>query len=426
MHHLKIADRAGRTLWMLLLLALASAAPVWAQRASLPGVAPRAKFEPSGNGVIQGASLPGTWDDNTLKTQLHQYQSLSGKRAALVTWFASLYEKGRTTSWRSNYAPDLARVKRLGAVSLIKFSVQDCAYEQTRRMADLRQIARGGYDAYFEEAADVVRAFGSPVFISINHEMNGNWFAYSEAYPRSGVTADDYIASWRHIVNIFRRRGAGNAAFVWSPNVPDVGPVSFRRYYPGDDYVDWVGISFYSGNPIDNIDTVYGAYAERKPIFVTEWATSTTQNKFHLAMRSEAQWVGDFFRALDTRYPRIKAISWFQWNKGDGNCLLQRLPQQQQAYAAGIRQARYLDSATELLQPRVAAPPIRMAVLPSQVMAPPVAVNPLWVNPVAPRTVAPREAAPAPRLAVLAARDGSFDRRRINLRIVSATRAYRR
>jgi hypothetical protein len=167
---------------------------------------------------------------------------------SIVTWFASAYEKGRLTSWRNSYALPLSRVQKAGAVSLIKFSVQDYDYARTRRMASTKDIALGVYDAYFEEAAEAVRDFGAPVFISINHEMNGDWYPFSEAFPKSGVTTQHYIASWRRIVEIFRRKKADNAAFVWSPNVPDVGPIPFAKYYPGDEYVDWVGVSFYSGN----------------------------------------------------------------------------------------------------------------------------------------------------------------------------------
>jgi hypothetical protein len=74
-------------------------------------------------------------------------------------------------------------VRKAGAVSLIKFSVQDYAFARTGRIASTRDIARGVYDAYFEEAAEAVRDFKDPVFISINHEMNGTWYAFSEGFP---------------------------------------------------------------------------------------------------------------------------------------------------------------------------------------------------------------------------------------------------
>jgi beta-mannanase len=317
-------------------------------RGASAGSGQRAKFEPAGDGVYHGASLPETWDDNKLRRQISDYQKVAGKKLSVVTWFASAYENGRMTSWKNNYLMPLRRVKNAGAVSLIKFSVQDYAYDRTKRIASTREIAAGVYDAYFEEAAAAVKEFNAPVFISLNHEMNGTWYPYSEGAGQ-GATAADFVASWRHIVDIFRQGGADNAAFVWSPNVPDIGPVPFTKYYPGDDYVDWVGVSFYSGNPMSNLQTIYKTYAARKPIFVTEWATSTQKNAFYKGFPGEAQWINDFFAAIESNYPRVRAISWFQWDKEDGNHLLQRVPEQAQAYNADIQKTRYLQSGDAIL-----------------------------------------------------------------------------
>lgn len=322
-------------------LSVAWSTPVQAQN--------RAKFEPAGDGVFHGVSVPETWTDAGLRSQIQRYQKVAGKRLAVITWFASLYEKGNMTAWRHNYIATLSRVKKTGAVSLVKFSVQDYVYDRTKKMAGVKQISQGVYDAYFEEFADTIKDFKDPVFISVNHEMNGTWYPYSEAYPGSTATAADFVAMWQRIVNIFRKRGAHNAAFVWSPNVPDVGPVPYSKYYPGDAYVDWVGISFYSGNPISNLDPLYKTYAPRKPIFITEWATSPEKNKHYRGFPGEAKWVADVFKALDTKYPRVKAISWFQHDKEDGNHLLERVPEQQQSYTAEVQSPRYIDSAGNLL-----------------------------------------------------------------------------
>ncbi|RYG55501.1 hypothetical protein EON80_30575, partial [bacterium] len=225
--------------------------------ATLKVTGPKAKFEPEGDTVYHGASLPDTWSEDGLRRQIAQYNGAAGKRISVVTWFASTYENGRMTSWRQNYSYSLERVKRLGALSLIKFSTQDYAWDNTHKMFDLKDIASGTWDDYFVEAAHTIGDFKLPVFISIDHEMNGTWYPYSQAYPGSKTTAADYIAAWKRIVSIFRKEGASNAAFVWSPNVPDVGSIPYTSYYPGDEFVDWVGISFYSGNTMSAMDEIY-------------------------------------------------------------------------------------------------------------------------------------------------------------------------
>ena len=327
------------------------------------GAAPRAKYEPVGDAVYHGASLPDAWSENGLRKQISDYNAAAGKKISVVTWFASAYENGRMTSWSASYAPNLARVKRLGAVSLIKFSTQDYAYNQTHKIADLKQIGRGVWDDYFKQAALAVKNFGGPVFISIDHEMNGNWYPYSQAYPGAQTTAADYVVAWRRIVDIFRSSGADNVAWVWSPNVPDVGGVGYAAYYPGDDYVDWVGVSLYSGNDPRAMDAIYGKYAAKKPFFITEWATAPEKNKYNARFPGEVAWVKEFFETLNRDYPRVKAISWFNWNQGDGDYRLQRVPEQARAYAADVAAPRYLDSAEGLVGsvsqpsvPRIDAP----------------------------------------------------------------------
>ncbi|HEX8464561.1 MAG TPA: glycosyl hydrolase [Abditibacterium sp.] len=351
-----------RLFTMISLLLLGIGATARAQVNVLGQPAPRAKFELAGDRVYHGASVPDTWDENGLRRQIQSYSAAAGKKLSVVTWFASAYENGRMTTWRQNYAPSLARVKRLGALSLVKFSTQDYAFPSTKRAADLKQISLGAWDEYFKDAAQTVRDFGSPVFISIDHEMNGNWYPYSQAYPGSRTSAADFVAAWRRIVQVFRDNGASNAAFVWSPNVPDVGGVSFSRYYPGDDAVDWIGVSFYSGNDFADLDTIYRAYAAKKPFFVTEWATAPEKSRYNPRFPGDAAWIKGFFGALTSRYPRVKAISWFNWNKEDGNYLLTRVPEQAKSYAQDIAAPRYIDqpvvlgNARSIETPRFDAP----------------------------------------------------------------------
>ncbi len=309
----------------------------------------RAKFEPAGDGVYHGASLPDAWNENGLRRQISDYNAAAGKKISVVTWFASAYENGRMTNWSQNYAPNLARIKKLGAVSLIKFSTQDYAYDQTHKSAELKLIANGTWDEYFKQSALAIKQFGGPVFISVDHEMNGNWYPYSQAYPGAQTTAADYVAAWKRIVDIFNKNGANNVAWVWSPNVPDVGGVPYQSYYPGDDCVDWIGVSLYSGNDPRALDTIYNQFSARKPFFITEWATAPEKNKYNVRFPGEVEWVKNFFQVLNQNYPRVKAISWFNWNQGDGDYRLQRVPDQARAYAQDVAAPRYLDSASSLI-----------------------------------------------------------------------------
>ena len=88
---------------------------------------------------------------------------------------------------------------------------------------------------------------GGPVFIRFAHEMNHQHHAYPWSVGYNGNTAADYVAAWRRIHSIFRDAGADNVRFVWCPNVNIQGSSPFRRFHPGDQYVDWIGLDGYNG-----------------------------------------------------------------------------------------------------------------------------------------------------------------------------------
>jgi beta-mannanase len=68
--------------------------------------------------------------------------------------------------------------------------------------------------------------------------------------------------AWQHIWEKFEEAGANRyATWVWSPDAPDIGaPTNYRLsenpewYYPGDDYVDWIGWSAYARASIPHQD----------------------------------------------------------------------------------------------------------------------------------------------------------------------------
>jgi hypothetical protein len=102
-------------------------------------------------------------------------------------------------------------------------------------------IAAGGHDAYLTKWADAVKASSHPVYIRYAHEMNG------VSYPWS-LDPASYQAAWRHMVDLFRQRGASNARFVFAVNANTYQSKSawcsgFMQYWPGAEYVDAVGMS---------------------------------------------------------------------------------------------------------------------------------------------------------------------------------------
>jgi hypothetical protein len=98
--------------------------------------------------------------------------------------------------------------------------------------------ATGAYNSYFKSFASKLVADGqSTATIRLGWEMNGNWMLWQ---GQSNPTA--WVAFWKQIVTTMRSV-APKLTFDWAPNVD----VAFdpTKLYPGDTYVDYIGISMY-------------------------------------------------------------------------------------------------------------------------------------------------------------------------------------
>ena len=108
----------------------------------------------------------------------------------------------------------------------------------------LAAIGRGEHDDKIQRLARFCKDIDKPVYLRIGYEFDGAW---NRGYENTGA----YIAAFRRIVDGLRRVGANKVAFVWqasaSPmdDVIDAGHERIEDWYPGDDYVDWMGLSWF-------------------------------------------------------------------------------------------------------------------------------------------------------------------------------------
>ena len=58
-----------------------------------------------------------------------------------------------------------------------------------------------------------------------------------------------FIAAWKRIHRIFDRAGVKNVSWVWCPNAWGFATGEAQKYYPGDEYVDWICANGYNWAP---------------------------------------------------------------------------------------------------------------------------------------------------------------------------------
>jgi mannan endo-1,4-beta-mannosidase len=140
--------------------------------------------------------------------------------------------------------------------------------------ASIAAITAGTYDDYLRSYADSVADFRHAVVIGFGHEMNAPWYPWGYGH----VAPSTFVAAWRHIVTVFRGEGAENVTWLWTLQADEPGTGPIASWWPGAQYVTWVGIDGYYRFPADSFASVFGTTIDQvraftgKPILLSETA----------------------------------------------------------------------------------------------------------------------------------------------------------
>jgi len=196
-------------------------------------------------------------------------------------------------------------------------------------------IAAGRSNAYITKFATAVRALDLPVAISFGHEMNGNWYPWGT----TGTTPAEFVAAWRLIHGLFTGVGATNVIWVWNPNdIFPVPQVQLAPYWPGNAYVNWVGITGYFAN--DGPQTWATLFTPTmreirqftdEPFLIAETSVQTST--------ADVSCVNSLVRGV-IRHKDVLGLIWFNYDKAGVDWRIQSRPAVQAAFdhdAAGLQ-----------------------------------------------------------------------------------------
>jgi hypothetical protein len=255
-----------------------------------------------------------------------------GKAPSMVEWFSS---------WDESYAA--AKVDQAwnrGALPVITWMP---AHKGNKDPADtsLQRIVDGDWDTYITEYAQAVAKDGKPVVLRFAHEQNGNWYPWSAGGNRSferGATDEPFHntpalfkEAWKHVWTIFQETGANKQAiWTWTPvRIDDIKPnltdktktsyglTAIEDSYPGDAYVDWVGMSGYSYKGTEwSYATTFAktldalkSLAPTKRIFIAETGASENSGDQSNLYRKPL-WIADTLNGLGTD-SKVLGFVWF-------------------------------------------------------------------------------------------------------------------
>lgn len=252
------------------------------------------KYEPR-EGAYLGAYV---YQDTLIKGDMTTFNELTDKKHASFFYYVG-YGRPVPKNW-------LEEVKNADAFPHI-------AWEPNNGLDVVQD------DEYLRTFAKDLAAFEGPVFLRFASEMNGNWTVYH------GDPAK-YIEKWQLVHRVMKEE-APNVMMLWT--VFTFPERAIPLYYPGDEYVDWVGVNIYNvvyhnnnlkepaahEDPLELLDYVYNLFSNRKPIQISEYGAThytITDGKEHVDFA--IQKISRLYGNLQKKYPRVKSIYYFNVN----------------------------------------------------------------------------------------------------------------
>ena len=131
----------------------------------------------------------------------------------------------------------------------------------------MQKIINGDFDIEIVQWATHAKNTNIPLLVEFGTEVNGNWFPWNGQYNGADKTTEygdanlfdgpeRFRDAYRHIIDICNANGADNITWFFDIDAysePDASWNNIENYYPGDDYIDWLGISVY-GPQVSNED----------------------------------------------------------------------------------------------------------------------------------------------------------------------------
>jgi hypothetical protein len=295
MKHRSHARKTRRSRLVILAAIVIAAAAVIVTVTRLPTPSPPRSPDEGTSLPSKSASYLGVYESGAPSTYqpVAAFTRLTGRQPNLVGYYSGWGEPFKTSFAET--------VSGHGAVTMVQMDPT---------LVPVQKIATGGYDRYLRTFANSVRAFGHPVVIGFGHEMNANW--YSWGYGQ--VPASTFVAAWRHIVTLFRSQGADNVTWLWTiqADEPGTGPVA--SWWPGAQYVTWVGIDGYYYRSYETFASIFGktiaqvrAFTDR-PLLLSETAAGP--------QAGQAAKIPDLFAGMH-QYDALGLV-WFDIAQDDG------------------------------------------------------------------------------------------------------------
>ena len=213
------------------------------------------KLLPPSKGVYH-AAFPGLGptEDIVTSQRVLSFEKMVGKK---IVWAYFSNNWGDGISFPKREVEALHNIGVVPFIRLMPRTTLDTYVEEHEFTLD--NIIEGKFDDKLKAWVKDAKNTGIPICVEFAGEPNGDWFPWSAIYngmnsktaygdPNKYDGPEKYVDAYRHIIDIFREQGAHNITWFFHTaayNWPDEPWNKMNLYYPGDDYIDWIGDSVY-------------------------------------------------------------------------------------------------------------------------------------------------------------------------------------
>jgi cellulose synthase (UDP-forming) len=202
-------------------------------------------------------------------------------------------------------AKELNLIREQNGIPLINWEVRTT----DEKLKICEEIYKGKHRNYLEHYAERLRQYSDPVFINFAPHFD------DPENPNSLLknnSAEDFQRAWQYLYTFFNNLGVSNITWIWNPRTAS------PEWYPGPDFVDWVGVSCLNYADGRNDDDWY-SFADiynskrtalssfKKPVIVTEFGTA--------AGSAQLSWTKQAMTDIQEKFTEIRALVFYSKEK---------------------------------------------------------------------------------------------------------------
>lgn len=173
-----------------------------------------------------------------------------------------------------------------------------------------KHITEGYFDDYISRFAAILNKYDQPVFLRFAHEFDNPQYPWSQ---KGDNTPEEFKEAWKYVHRRLKKEGAHKVIFVWNPWKSE----TMHTYYPGDEFVDWVGLTMLNYGPLNEngevlpFQQLYKPFKNklywftRKPVMLAEFGS------LKLGQKNQEDWLSKAVDSVNSNYENIAALVFF-------------------------------------------------------------------------------------------------------------------